>query len=170
MPLEFVHSEKVKKKFIDVKEVTTEAKNYWKWDQYKNLVCLAHGIWPNDKYFRTYAPLNPNFLVDFVILNNYQITHNDGQFLMYENDPEFTLNFTNDFVVSFFHPNDIIESFEQLSEDFPEKAQLVLDYFENTWIGRSNRRQQRRPLRFAYDLWNCYNATFNGLRRVAQSL
>lgn len=71
--------------------------------------------------------------------------------------------------LAFVHPNDIIESFEQLSEDFPVEAQPVLDYFEDTWIGRPNRRQQRRPPRFAYDLWNCYNAALNGLPKTNNS-
>ena len=50
--------------------------------------------------------------------------------------------------IAFVLVADVVTSFEHLIDntDFPEKAQSVLDYFEDTWIGRPNRLLIRRPL------------------------
>ena len=43
--------------------------------------------------------------------------------------------------IAFVLVADVVTSFEHLIDntDFPEKPQSVLDYFEDTWIGRPNR-------------------------------
>lgn len=42
---------------------------------------------------------------------------------------------------------------------------LVLNYFEDTWIGRPQRRKRRLP-RFQLGLWNCFEATSQGNTRT----
>lgn len=62
--------------------------------------------------------------------------------------------------IAFVPVADVVTSFEHLIDntDFPEEAQSVLDYFEDTWIGRPNRHLIRRPPRFDHVLWNCFDA------------
>jgi hypothetical protein len=57
--------------------------------------------------------------------------------------------------------NKVIDSFESLiSTDFYEKNQNslteLLNYFEDTYIGRPNRKGHRRPALFDISIWNCY--------------
>ena len=62
--------------------------------------------------------------------------------------------------IAFVPVADVVTSFEHLIDntDFPEEAQSVLDCFEDTWIGRPNRRLIRQPPRFDHVLWNCFDA------------
>lgn len=62
--------------------------------------------------------------------------------------------------------DDVVGAFETLSDVLPAEAQSIVDYFEDTWIGRINRRGQRRPPTFAVESWNCYVAAVDGLAKT----
>ena len=59
-----------------------------------------------------------------------------------ESDAGFALKMRMIAAIAFVPVADVVTSFEHLIDntDFPEEAQSVLDYFEDTWIGRPNRR------------------------------
>jgi len=73
--------------------------------------------------------------------------------------------------LAFVPINDVEKSFEELldneyykeNEDF---LQPIVDYFENTWIGRPTRRQGRRNSIFSIQMWNCYEATKHGFPKT----
>ncbi|KAF2879138.1 hypothetical protein ILUMI_27045 [Ignelater luminosus] len=44
--------------------------------------------------------------------------------------------------------------------------QPIVDYFEDTWIGRPGRRNKRRNPIFPHSLWNCYEATIEDLPKI----
>lgn len=46
---------------------------------------------------------------------------------------------------------DVVDAFETLAEDIGDDYQGLLDYFEDTYIGRPGRRQRRDP-RFSHDI------------------
>ena len=58
--------------------------------------------------------------------------------------------------IAFVSIADVVTSFEHLinNTEFPEEAQSVLDYFEDTWIGCLI----CRPPHFDHVLWNCFDA------------
>ena len=56
---------------------------------------------------------------------------------------------------------DVIIAFEAVSEDFPLDGQAVIDYFEDTYIGRLRPGGHRRVPVFDLGLWNMYNQTPN---------
>ncbi|KAK4880784.1 hypothetical protein RN001_008930 [Aquatica leii] len=42
----------------------------------------------------------------------------------------------------------------------------VVDYFEDTWIGRPDRRNRRRTATFPHIIWNCFNSAMTGLPKT----
>nr|XP_004227365.1 uncharacterized protein LOC101242881 [Ciona intestinalis] len=71
-----------------------------------------------------------------------------------------------------FVPTDqIVTSFEALCDSniLPPSAQPVIDYVEDNWIGRPDRRAVRRDPRYAHALWNCYEDTGENLPKTNNS-
>jgi hypothetical protein len=101
----------------------------------------------------------------------YRNIQSNGLQQLYENDAEFSLAMRMLPAIAFVPLPDILTSFEELcnSNIFPVEAQAVLDYFEDIWIGRPDRRQSRRRPRFATTLWNCYESTLHGDRKTNNS-
>ena len=54
----------------------------------------------------------------------------------------------------------------KLSEDFPLNAQEVIDFFEDTYIGRLHPDGHRQVPLFQLSLWNVYSQTLNDLPRT----
>jgi hypothetical protein len=46
----------------------------------------------------------------------------------------------------------------------------LTDYFEDTWIGRPNKRRTRRPPTFSLALWNQYDVTLADLPKTNNSV
>lgn len=69
-------------------------------------------------------------------------------------------------------PENLGQAFEFLCENnlLPEEAQPVLDYFEDTWIGRLQLRRSRRPPRFPHLLWNCFRNIQENLPKTNNSI
>jgi len=62
--------------------------------------------------------------------------------------------------LAFIPVQDVANVFEQLLNsryfvDNEDVLQPIVDYFEETWIGRTVRRR-KNPM-FALEMWNCYN-------------
>jgi len=74
--------------------------------------------------------------------------------------------------LAFVQQHRVVEAFEQLSDQvqFPAEAEPVIDYFEDTFIGRPNRNNQRRRPLFSVDMWNVYSAVEDGLPKTNNAL
>ena len=90
----------------------------------------------------------------------FRSIQSNGLQQLYESDAAFALKMRMIAAIAFVLVADVVTSFEHLIDntDFPEEAQSVLDYFEDTWIGRPNRPLIRRPPCFDHVLWNCFDA------------
>jgi len=71
--------------------------------------------------------------------------------------------------------SDVVEKFDELMSQqfFVDNKELLIhliDYFEETWIGRPSRRNIRRPPIFDLKLWNQYDTdTTQTLNRFAKN-
>lgn len=67
--------------------------------------------------------------------------------------------------LSFVPPNDVVRAFEILTAGEYLDGQIgqLIDYFEDTWIGRRRGNDRRRGT-FPIELWNCYDAIREGIR------
>ena len=65
--------------------------------------------------------------------------------------------------LAFLQAGDAIEGFEELVDTirllYDDVADDLLQYFEDTYIGRYHRNAPRRPPLFAINLWNMFNRT-----------
>ena len=66
----------------------------------------------------------------------------------------------------------VTEAFELLGDNdiFHHEAQKVVDYFEDTWIGRPNRQNGRRLSLFQHDIWNMYSRVLDNLHKTNNSV
>ncbi|KAB0801401.1 hypothetical protein PPYR_01533 [Photinus pyralis] len=85
----------------------------------------------------------------------------------YERNPEVALTLKLLPALAFVPPQDVIPAFEDICEQniFSPELQVIVDYFEDTWIGRPQRRG-RRPPHFAINMWNCFDAVQHGLPKT----
>ncbi|XP_022161380.1 uncharacterized protein LOC111027331 [Myzus persicae] len=88
----------------------------------------------------------------------------------YKADSEFSLQVRYLSALAFVPENDVIDAFETLCESTyytnnEDVLEPLISYFEDTWIGRPNRRRRRNP-RFPISLWNCFRSTISGLPRT----
>lgn len=94
----------------------------------------------------------------------------------YTPDGEFALSIRQLAALAFVPINDISAAFDDLMDsNFYETnrdslSQLV-NYFEDTWIGRPSRRGRERsaPI-FSHHLWNCYDASLHNIPRTNNSV
>ena len=54
----------------------------------------------------------------------------------YENEPEFSHNIHKIAALAFLKPEDVVRGFEDLSLDLDDEYQSILDYFEETYVGK----------------------------------
>ena len=90
----------------------------------------------------------------------------------YDTDAQFALNIRMLSALAFLPPNRVVEGFNMLidSEIIPHEAENVLDYFEDTWIGRPDRRGRRRGPKFNIDIWSCYDRVEKDLPKTNNSV
>ena len=83
---------------------------------------------------------------------------NEGLYHRYNTDLEFWKNVKMLSALAYDPINLIVESFDFLAENVPLDAELegVINYFEDTSIGRPFRNRFRCAPRFRHELWNCY--------------
>ncbi|KAB0801058.1 hypothetical protein PPYR_05412 [Photinus pyralis] len=92
---------------------------------------------------------------------------NEGLKARYQNDHEFSRWIRMIPSLAFLPPDRVTQSFEDLLDDpdFPQEALPIANYFEDTYIGRINRRGRQAPL-FPIQFWNVYQRTLNGQHRT----
>ena len=89
-----------------------------------------------------------------------------GLQVRYKDDEDFAHKVRMLAALAFVPEADVIDAFEAVSEDFPLDAQAVIDYFEDTYIGRLRPGGHRRAPLFDMELWNIYNQTIDDLPRT----
>ncbi|XP_022169656.1 uncharacterized protein LOC111033288 [Myzus persicae] len=90
----------------------------------------------------------------------------------YSNDSDFALNLRKLAALAYIPENDVVSAFETLVESqFYQQEMLsnLIDYFEDTWIGRLNRKTRRAPL-FSIKIWNCYSMLDDNIPRTNNSV
>ena len=89
----------------------------------------------------------------------------------YETDVDFAMKMRLLSALAFITTEDVVEAFEVLSGDnMPEEAQGIIDYFEDCWIGRPQRRKGRREPRFSLEMWNCHEGVRQRLPKTNNSI
>ena len=89
-----------------------------------------------------------------------------GLQVRYKDDEDFAHKFRMLVALAFVPEPDVINAFEAVSEDFPLDTQAVIDYFEDTYIGRLRRGGHRRVPLFELGLSNMYIQTLDDLPRT----
>ncbi|XP_003738220.1 uncharacterized protein LOC100898192 [Galendromus occidentalis] len=84
----------------------------------------------------------------------------------YRNDPEFASYAKMIGALAYVPPQDVEKAFELLSEESPAELEPLLNYFEDTYLGRPDRRGRRRNPRFPISIWNVYERTIQGCHRT----
>jgi hypothetical protein len=93
----------------------------------------------------------------------------------YATDSEFAHQIRQLACVAFVPLCDVVKIFEELidSEYFIENSDVVtpiVNYFEDNWIRRLSRRNQRQNPLFPHSLWNCYESTLEDLPKTNNSV
>lgn len=90
----------------------------------------------------------------------------------YETDADFALMLRLLPALAFVPEQSVVEAFERLCDKnvFPCEVQPVVDYFEDTWIGRLQRRNHRRTPHFPHCMWNCFDGVLEGLPKTNNSI
>ena len=66
----------------------------------------------------------------------------------------------------------VVHAFEALIDEelYPPEALPVIDYFEDTWIGRPCRRNSRRPPTFPLQMWSSYEGMKHDLPKTNNAI
>ena len=79
-------------------------------------------------------------------------------------DAEFALHVRMICALAFLPPDDFIDGFEQLCdlirEAYGDLTENILEYFEDTYIGRFRLNAPGRPPLFSIAIWNMFHRTF----------
>ncbi|XP_025406892.1 uncharacterized protein LOC112680884 [Sipha flava] len=100
---------------------------------------------------------------------------NTGFAVKYHENSDFALNIKMLNALAYVPPESVITAFEDLLQtDFYKEHETILtpllDYFEDTWIGRISRNRQRRSPKFSIKLWNCYGLIKNDIPRTNNAI
>ena len=95
----------------------------------------------------------------------YRRVQANGLQQSYTTDNELSLQIRMIPALAFAPVADVPATFELIQEDLPEELQPILDYFEDTFIGRARHRGRREP-RFQYSMWNCHDRVGEGFPRT----
>ena len=95
----------------------------------------------------------------------YRRVQANGLQQSYTTDNELSLQIRMIPALTFVPVADVPATFELIQEDLPEELQPILDYFEDTFIGRARHRGRREP-RFQHSMWNCHDRVGEGLPRT----
>jgi hypothetical protein len=92
--------------------------------------------------------------------NIYRKVQSLGLQERYQTDAEFSLLMRMIPALAFVPIDEVINVFEELQEAMSPEGIPVLDYFEDSYIGRKRRRNRAVPL-YAHEIWNV-NGRVNG--------
>ncbi|KAI6169993.1 hypothetical protein M3Y97_01165800 [Aphelenchoides bicaudatus] len=88
----------------------------------------------------------------------------------YDNDPDFNLWSKCIASLAYVPTEKITESFEKLVQEMPDEIrgdlEPILDYFEDTYIGRPIGNNKRRKPRFCPSIWSVYSRVINDQDRT----
>ena len=88
----------------------------------------------------------------------------------YQDDDDFSLHARMIMAVAFVPPADLDTAFDDLfteiRNNFNNDFDDILNYFEDTYIGRLRRNGRRDAPLFSGEMWNMYNRTRNHLPRT----
>ncbi|KAB0802861.1 hypothetical protein PPYR_05047 [Photinus pyralis] len=104
----------------------------------------------------------------------YHLTHNVkkkicelGLIQNYNNDANFSLRAKMVPALAFVPINDLENALDAISEALPDDLQPLVDWFEDNYIGRRNRRGLgRRPALFGPETWNLHQRVLDGEDRT----
>jgi len=93
----------------------------------------------------------------------------------YMEDSEFALQIRMMAALSFVPEEDVKNAWNELldSEFYSLNEEILTpltNYFEDTWIGRLDRRNRRKPALFPVTLWNCHKYIFENIPRTNNSV
>ncbi|CAF2794018.1 unnamed protein product [Rotaria sp. Silwood2] len=87
----------------------------------------------------------------------------------YEQDPVFAHNVNKIAALAFLDPNDVSQGFDDLYNALPQVLHPLLDYFEDTYVGRRRLQGRSKPM-FEIDFWNMHQRTTDILMRTNNSV
>jgi len=87
----------------------------------------------------------------------------------YQDNDEIRMAVKMMLALSFVPSNDVVVSFEEFVEAGPDEITSLVDYWEDTYIGRRRRNRRANP-RFAVDLWNVHDRINDNLPRTNNSV
>ena len=106
--------------------------------------------------------------------NIWKHTQHMGLSQRYNQEGKFALHIRMLQVLAFLPADDVIEGFEELVDTIrvlcDGVADDLLQYFEDTYIGRYRRNAPRSPPLFAINLWNMFNRIDDELPRTNNSV
>nr|CAD7427422.1 unnamed protein product [Timema monikensis] len=86
---------------------------------------------------------------------------------LYNNNTEFCLKARMISALAFVPENDLDQALDLLAEELPDNLQPLIDWFEDNYIGRRNRRGVgRRVALFPPNMWFLYTRVLNGTDRT----
>ena len=82
---------------------------------------------------------------------------------LYNTNPDFASKAKMIIAIAFVPLNEIDEYLDAVATELPQELGDLLNWFEDTYVGRRNRREngRRTPL-FLPEIWNLYQRTLNG--------
>ncbi len=86
----------------------------------------------------------------------------------YEQDPILAHHVNKIASLAFLDPNHVSEGFDAFYNELPQILHLLLNYFEDTYVGR-NRSQGRSQAMFEIEFWNMHQRTTDLLMRTNNS-
>ena len=92
----------------------------------------------------------------------------------YNDDQEFSLHLRMLCALAFLPPDDVVQGFEDLTDhiriNYQGEVDNLLEYFEDTYIGRHRRNAPRRTAMFPVVLWNMFHRTDEEISRTSNSV
>ena len=92
----------------------------------------------------------------------------------YNDDQEFSLHVRMLCALAFLPPDDVVQGFEDFTDhiriNYQGEVDNLLEYFEDTYIGRHRRNAPRRTAMFPVVLWNMFHRTDEELPRTNNSV
>ncbi|CAF2090872.1 unnamed protein product [Rotaria magnacalcarata] len=86
----------------------------------------------------------------------------------YEQDPVFAHHVNQIAALAFLQSNDVSQSFDDLYNLLPQILHPLLDYFEDTYVGRNCTLGRAKPM-FELEFWNMHQRTTDRLMRTNNS-
>ena len=99
----------------------------------------------------------------------YRKVQANGPQQKYIDDEQFNLDIKMLPALAFVPEDAVEDAFESLADNISADAQPILDYFEDTIIGRPGRRNRRGPV-FSLHIWNMYDRTVQELPRTNNNI